>query len=117
MIFVPPAPPKKVPQARRIESFLQPALMDIIHRLSPGLYQRAQISRITVSKCRKYADIYIANNEHATLGELRQYTPKIKRMLAEKKCLRDIPALRFCVDTKLAEAIKMAQILDSVDRS
>ena len=110
VIFIPPMP-TKVPRAKRAEAELHRMMIDIIHKLAPELYQRAQISRITVSKCRKYADIHMTGEEQEVIVALDKHVWKMKKMLADTKQLRNIPQLRFRIDEELAREIRIARLL------
>ncbi len=91
----------KVPRTLKIESAMRPILAKIIHALLPHIYIKTQISRIQVSKCMSYADIYMNSDRENAIQELRTENWRIRKSLASQSQMRFVPKLRFYFDDKL----------------
>lgn len=111
MIFIPPLPSGSF-RLKRAETELRRILVKILDKLLPELRQKTQISRIIISKCRKYANIYMTGENKEVVEGIEGYIGRIKKMIAETQQLRYVPALRFQLDERLSNELRVIRLIE-----
>lgn len=111
MIFIPSA--SKSHKLLKMEAMLQRLVANEIHRTMPDLYSKAQISRVKVSKCRRYLDLYMTGSDKSAIAGLQAGSWRLKKALRAAE-LRVVPQLRFHHDSVLANEILLDELLGSM---
>ncbi len=110
VIFIPER--QQSPKALKFESTMCRLISSAMHKTMPGLYAKAQISRLQVSRCHQYVDLYMTCNDADLIEELQERAWQLKKELASAR-LRSMPQLRFHIDRQLQESIRIGKLLEN----
>ena len=82
----------------------------------PELYSKVQISRVKMSKCRKYLDLYMTGRDMSAIEGLQGESWRLKKALCAAE-LRVVPQLRFHADNILANEVLVDRLLETLDET
>lgn len=102
--------PDKIHRTRRLEPALHQILSMTVLKELPHLHLSCQISRVKMSKCMSYLDIYVIGDDRAKLEELRKSGWLLRKSLTSQP-MRYIPTLRIHWDEEFEKQQRVAEAL------